>query len=115
MPVLKISVGDRSAMMVGYLLDQNERSDRVQAIGGNVVGQSPEGVEREFQETREFYGNHGGRQYYHVALSFERSDLGDMTTAGRQAGLRAYPGLRGGVGQRSRHRQQARLPSCGPR
>lgn len=67
--------------MTTYLLTQEAESGRVQAIGGNVVGREPEAIEKEFQETRDFYGVTSGRQYYHVALSFERSDLGDMATA----------------------------------
>lgn len=66
--------------MTTYLLTQEAESGRVQAVGGNVVGRDPEAIEREFQETRDFYGVTSGRQYYHVALSFERSDLGDMAT-----------------------------------
>jgi hypothetical protein len=80
MPVLKISHGDRSAKMTDYLFSQGAESGRLQALGGNVVGRDPVTVEHEFQETRDFYGYAGGRQYYHVALSFERADLGDMTT-----------------------------------
>jgi len=80
MPVLKISFGNRSSEMVNYLLNQNESGNRVQALGGNVVGRESDAVEREFKETRDYFGQHEGRQYYHVALSFERHDLGDMTS-----------------------------------
>ena len=65
--------------MVNYLLNQNESGNRVQALGGNVVGRESVAVEREFKETRDYFGQHEGRQYYHVALSFERHDLGDLT------------------------------------
>lgn len=66
--------------MTTYLLTQEAESGRVQAIGGDVAGRDPEAIEKEFQETRDFYRVTGGREYYHVALSFERSDLGDMAT-----------------------------------
>lgn len=78
MPVLKISHGGESSKMVSYLLNQNEAGNRVQALGGSVTGQDAEAVEREFKATREQFGQHGGREYYHVALSFERHDLGDL-------------------------------------
>lgn len=78
MPVLKISQGGDSSKMVSYLLHQNEAGNRVQALGGNVVGREAENIEREFRATREQFGQHGGREYYHVALSFERQDLGDL-------------------------------------
>ena len=64
--------------MVGYLLSQNESGNRVQALGGSVVGREAGAVEREFKETRDYFGQQEGRQYYHVALSFERKDLGDL-------------------------------------
>ncbi len=64
--------------MVGYLLSQNESGNRVQALGGSVVGREAGAVEREFKETRDYFGQQEGRQYYHVALSFERNDLGDL-------------------------------------
>lgn len=79
MPVLKISFGKSSARMIGYLLNQNEDGNRVQALGGSVVGREGMAIEKEFQETRNYFGQHEGRQYYHVALSFERQDLGDLT------------------------------------
>jgi Relaxase/Mobilisation nuclease domain len=82
MPVLKISHGDRSAMMFEYLLDQNHSNNRVQAIGGSVSGRNAEEVEREFRENRDFHARHGSREYYHVAISFERSDLGDLAAPG---------------------------------
>jgi hypothetical protein len=78
MPVLKISHGGESSKMVSYLLNQNETGNRVQALGGSVAGQDSAAVEREFKATREQFGQHGGREYYHVALSFERHDLGDL-------------------------------------
>ncbi len=78
MPVLKISFGKSSARMIGYLLNQNESGDRVQALGGSVAGRDSTAVEQEFRETRNYFNQHDGRQYYHVALSFERQDLGDM-------------------------------------
>ena len=78
MPVLKISVGGDSSKMISYLLNQNQAGDRVQTMGGNVVGRDAESIEREFRETRDFYARDGARQYYHVALSFERHDLGDL-------------------------------------
>jgi hypothetical protein len=64
--------------MISYLLNQNEQGNRVQALAGNVVNQDTASVEREFKETRDYFGQQDGRQYYHVALSFERNDLGDM-------------------------------------
>ncbi len=64
--------------MISYLLNQNEQGNRVQALAGNVVNQDAASVEREFKETRDYFGQQDGRQYYHVALSFERNDLGDM-------------------------------------
>jgi len=78
MPVLKISVGGDSSKMISYLLNQNQACDRVQTMGGNVVGRDADSIEREFRETRDFYARDGARQYYHVALSFERHDLGDL-------------------------------------
>ena len=93
MPVLKISVGDKSDKMIGYLLNQNESGNRVQAIGGNVASRSAQGIESEFKETRKQFGQHEGRQYYHVALSFERTDLGDLAASDGQPDhqrLRAY-------------------------
>ena len=80
MPVLKISHGDRSAMMFEYLFNQNDTNSRVQAIGGSVSGRNAEEVEREFRENRDFHARNGSREYYHVAISFERSDLGDLST-----------------------------------
>ncbi len=82
MPVLKISFGNRSVEMINYLLSQNEVGNRVQALAGNVIGRDAATVEREFKETRDQFGQHEGRQYYHVALSFERGDLGDMVRSG---------------------------------
>lgn len=64
--------------MISYLLNQNEAGNRVQALGGNVVGKDAEAIEREFRATREQFGQQGGREYYHVALSFEKHDLGDL-------------------------------------
>ena len=64
--------------MISYLLNQNEEGNRVQALGGSVAGRDGEAVEREFKATREQFGQRGGREYYHVALSFERHDLGDL-------------------------------------
>ena len=78
MPVLKISHGGASSKMVSYLLNQNEAGNRVQALGGSVAGRDAEAVEREFKATREQFGQQGGREYYHIALSFERHDLGDL-------------------------------------
>ena len=78
MPILKISVGGGSSKMISYLLNQNEARNRVQAMGGNVTGRSAESVEREFKAARSQFGQEGGRQYYHVAISFERNDLGDL-------------------------------------
>ncbi len=78
MPVLKISYGGESSKMISYLLNQNEAGNRVQSIGGNVVGRDNESIEREFRSTRIHFGGEGGREYYHVALSFERHDLGDL-------------------------------------
>ena len=78
MPILKISVGGDSSKMIAYLLNQNEAGSRVQAVGGNVTGRSAESVEREFKAARSQFGQEGGRQYYHVAISFERNDLGDL-------------------------------------
>lgn len=78
MPVLKISQGGDSSKMVSYLLNQNEAGNRVQALGGSVVGRDSEAIERQFRTTREQFGQQGGREYYHVALSFERHDLGDL-------------------------------------
>ncbi|MGA9753320.1 MAG: relaxase/mobilization nuclease domain-containing protein [Acidobacteriota bacterium] len=78
MPILKISVGGDSSKMASYLLNQNEARNRVQAVGGNVTGRSAESVEREFKAARSQFGQEGGRQYYHVAISFERSDLGTL-------------------------------------
>ena len=78
MPVLKISFGNRSSAMTTYLLNQNEAGTRVQALGGNVAGRDAESVEREFKATRDYYGQKDGREYYHVAISFERHDLGDL-------------------------------------
>jgi|WetSurMetagenome_2_1015567.scaffolds.fasta_scaffold23987_2 hypothetical protein len=80
MPVLKITHGGCSAKMVNYLFSEKGQSDRLQAVGGNVVGRDPKTVEREFNETRVYCGDQPGRQYYHVAISFERSDLGDLKT-----------------------------------
>ena len=81
MPVLKITHGGCSAKMVNYLFSEKGQIDRLQAVGGNVVGRDPKTVEREFAETRVFHGDQPGRQYYHVAISFERSDLGDLNTS----------------------------------
>ena len=81
MPVLKISHGGASSKMISYLLNQNEAGNRVQALGGSVIGKDPEAIEEEFQRTRELFSQHGGREYYHVALSFERNDLGDLATS----------------------------------
>ena len=78
MPVLKISHGGESSKMISYLLNQSEAGNRVQALGGSVAGRDGEAVEREFKATREQFGQRGGREYYHVALSFERHDLGDL-------------------------------------
>ena len=78
MPILKISVGGNSSKMISYLLNQNEARSRVQAVGGNVTGRSSEAVEREFKAARSQFGQEGGRQYYHVAISFEHGDLGDV-------------------------------------
>ncbi len=80
MPVLKISHGAQSASMIGYLLDKKGDESRVRELGGNVAGRDSESVEREFRGTRAHYGQEGGRQYYHAAISFERNDLGDMVT-----------------------------------
>lgn len=80
MPVLKITHGGCSSKMINYLFSEKGQSDRLQAVGGNVVGRDPKTVEREFYETRVYYGDQPGRQYYHVAISFERSDLGDLKT-----------------------------------
>lgn len=80
MPVLKISFGNRSSEMVNYLLNQNESRSRVQEVGGTVVGRDSTAIEREFKETRDYFGQQEGRQYYHVALSFERHDLGTLTS-----------------------------------
>lgn len=80
MPVLKITHGSQSSSMIDYLLDDRENPGRVQALGGNVVGRDSESIEHEFQSTRIQHGQEGGREYYHVALSFERHDLGDMAT-----------------------------------
>jgi hypothetical protein len=80
MPVLKITHGASSSKMIHYLFRQEEGSGRVQALGGTVVGRDPKTVEREFHETQVYHGDDTGRQYYHVAISFERSDLGDMKT-----------------------------------
>lgn len=80
MPVLKITHGGCSTKMINYLYSEKGQSDRLQAVGGNVVGRDPKTVEREFNETRVYYGDQPGRQYYHVAISFERSDLGDLKT-----------------------------------
>ena len=80
MPVLKITHGGCSAKMVNYLFREQEGSGRLQAVGGNVVGRDPQSVERDFKLTRNYFGENGTREYYHVALSFERSDLGDMKT-----------------------------------
>jgi hypothetical protein len=77
-PILKISFGNRSQAMVSYLFKQTQDGMRVQALGGNVVGRDADTVEREFRETRTYFGQQEGRQYYHVALSFERADLGDL-------------------------------------
>jgi hypothetical protein len=82
MPVLKITHGANSSKMLHYLFRQEEGSGRVQALGGTVVGRDPKTVEHEFHETRVYHGEDNGRQYYHVAISFERSDLGDMETPG---------------------------------
>jgi len=80
MPVLKISQRGDSSKMISYLLNQNEAGNRVQALGGNVSGGDSESIERQFRTTREQFGQQGGREYYHVALSFERRDLGDLAT-----------------------------------
>lgn len=66
--------------MVNYLLNQNESKNRVQALGGSLVGRDSASIEREFKETRDYFGQHEGRQYYHVALSFERGDLGTLAS-----------------------------------
>lgn len=64
--------------MITYLLNQNEAGSRVQSLGGSVVGRDSESIEREFRSTRTQFGGAEGREYYHVALSFERHDLGDL-------------------------------------
>jgi hypothetical protein len=78
MPVLKITHGGNSSKMIHYLLTQDKDGNRLQALGGTVVGRDPKTVEAEFRETRLHFGDGAGRQYYHVAISFERSDLGDI-------------------------------------
>ena len=80
MPVLKITHGGSSAKMIRYLLTQDQEGSRLQALGGTVVGRDPKTVEAEFRDTRLHFGDGTGRQYYHVAISFERNDLGDMAT-----------------------------------
>ncbi|MGA9752420.1 MAG: relaxase/mobilization nuclease domain-containing protein [Acidobacteriota bacterium] len=81
MPVLKITHGGSSAKMINYLLTQDRNASRLQSLGGTVVGRDPRTVEAEFRETRLHFGDGAGRQYYHVAISFERSDLGDLATS----------------------------------
>jgi len=78
MPVLKITHGASSSKMIHYLFTQDKEGNRLQALGGTVVGRDPKTVEAEFRETRLHFGDGAGRQYYHVAISFERSDLGDI-------------------------------------
>ena len=78
MPVLKITHGNRSASMIDYLFREENESGRLQAVGGNVAGRDSASVEGDFRDTRSYFSESGDRQYYHVALSFERSDLGDM-------------------------------------
>ena len=80
MPVLKITHGGSSRKMIHYLLTQDREGNRLQALGGTVVGRDPQTVEAEFRETRLHFGDGTGRQYYHVAISFERTDLGDLAT-----------------------------------